>query len=54
MLTNLLGVAAVMALLITGLVVYGKRAKDQTPMMGGGCHGNCAECPSRCEEEKKK
>lgn len=53
MLMNLLIIAAVMAALIIGLVIYGRHSKDQTPMMSGGCHGDCAHCASRCEEEKK-
>ncbi len=52
MVRDLLLIGAAVAVLIIGLILYGRRAKDQTPMMNGGCTGDCSHCASRCEEKK--
>ncbi len=54
MLSNLLGIAAVAGALVIGLILYGRHSKDQTPMMGNGCNGDCAHCASHCEEEEQE
>ena len=54
MLTKVLLIAAAAAVLIGALIIYGRHSKNQTPMMNGGCHGDCAHCASRCEDEQKK
>lgn len=54
MLTKVLLIAAAAAVLIGALIIYGRHSKNQSPHDERGCHGDCAHCASRCEDEKKK
>ncbi len=44
----------VMAAVLCALFVFALVSKNKEPLMRGGCHGDCSNCASHCEDEDKK
>lgn len=53
MLGQFLIVAGIIAVLLCALFFYAKFTKNQDSMMQGGCHGDCSNCASHCDEKDK-
>jgi len=52
MATQIIVVFAVIAVLFTALVIYGRFAKLKKPLMKESCHGSCADCSINCKDRK--
>ena len=52
MASQIIVVFAVIAVLFTALVIYGRFAKLKKPLMKESCHGSCADCSINCKDRK--